>query len=266
MSRGLRIILIVCLILASARSLVRADDNMDRIRAVESMAYFVESRFPAVTIHREAMARREDHPLKEPIDFSLISTTVNPLLVEEGRSGGCLWMHRSARKIGERWSGFSGILSKDRIVFFDDVADLVARFDSKEDMAILRTEDLEALVLKGVRNLENAAILSPLEVRLEYMDQIVVSLVLLKELRGLIEIDGAEAVLKSAKFKTLKVLLEALLARHSGLSDKDAFEMIPQVALPFARRALNILQRSMNPIRREDLEIIRQIQTSFRSV
>jgi len=266
MFKGVRIILIVCLILVSAKSHVYADDTMDMIRAVESLTYFVASRFLAAAAHRENIDRGEAYTLKKPIDLSLIAITVEPLLAEEERSGGCLWIHRSARRIGERWSGLSGILSKDRIVFYDDVDDLVERFDSKEDMAILRTEDLEILVLKGVRGLEDAAMLSPLEVRLEYMDQIVVSLLLLKELRGLIRRDGADTVLKSAKFKTLKALLEVLLARSSGFSDKDVLEMIPQETLPFARRALAILQRSMNPIRREDLEVIREIQTAFRSV
>ncbi|MFH1753115.1 MAG: hypothetical protein ABH875_02935, partial [Candidatus Omnitrophota bacterium] len=261
-----KIFLIVCLSLLCARSSIYADDTMDRIRAVESLMFFVESRFPHVLTRSRDIEIGIPYGLSEPLDLKLISDTVNSLLTQDLLPKGRLWLHRSYRKTSERWSRFSHILPNESIVFYDSVEDILDRFDPAEDVAIFRTRDLEALAISGTDRFEDAVILSPIEIRLEYMDLIAISLILVKELRDMIAIDGIDTAKKSAEFMTLKVLFGLLTADRAGLNDIDLLAIIPHPAWPFARRALTILQRSMNPIRREELEDIRKVQSSFKSV
>jgi hypothetical protein len=266
MDKKMRIIAPCVLIILLLAGPVCAESNMDRIRAVESLSYFVEARFGAARLHRNDLDNRLTENLREPLDLDLISLTVASMLSSEDSGRGRLWVHKDFRRTVEKWGRLGGRLARDRIIVYDNTSRLIRDFNPKDDLAIMQTRDLERLALRNGHNLQNAVILSPLEIRLEYMDQIFVSLLLIRELKSMLTEDRPESVVETDKFITLRSLLETLLAMRSGFANNDILDMIPQAGLTFARRALAILQNSMNPIRRQDLKPIREVQTTLRGV
>jgi len=181
-----------------------------------------------------------------------------------------LWVLRSHYRTVERWCRLSRIVSLDKIAVYDEIDELAASIDTDNDLAILLRDDIEQLardLFKEKRGLKDAVVLAPLKVRLEYMDQLLISLILIRELKEAYRQAGdPSALYATAQFKTLKVLLESLFAMRSGFKQIDILKMIPQPGLAFEIRAFAILQNSLLPIRKEDFERIRVVQTAVRSI
>jgi len=269
MKRLASIIVIAVLFLAYSASMLYSAESMDRIRAVESFFYLVEARFANAYMHRLSTADLSlNKDLRGMIDRDLICLTVSSILRAEELNKGRLWVHRSFWRKIERWDRFNGRIAGDRIIRYDSVPELMGGFNAKEDVAILQRGDLEALgrgAFGEIGNLREGVILAPLSARPEYVDQIFISLILMRELKGMLFDGEPELEIATAyQFRTLKSLLESLFAMKSGFADRDVFNMIPQPGIPFQMRAFAILQNSMMPITREDLERIRLIQEAVR--
>lgn len=247
-------------------------ENMNRIRAIEALFYLlVEAKF--TDAHRlKALSGNLSggKDLRTPLDFDIISVTVNSILKNEILGEGRLWIHRSFwRKVRDKWDGLGGKIDRDRIVVYEDVKEFVRGFNQEEDIALMYSKDVDRLALELFGNgsiLNEAVILSPLDIHLEYLDQYIIALVLIDELKEMIKEHPPEEVIASNRFRTLRSVLESLLAWRAGFDNEDILNMIPRPDLPFEVRVFILMQHSMMPIRKEDIERIRKIQSAVDNI
>ncbi|NQT06063.1 MAG: hypothetical protein HQ575_00825 [Candidatus Omnitrophica bacterium] len=256
--RGIVIFLVISVSLAGR---AWAGENMDRIRAVEALyLLMVEQQFFSAS----APVSLED--LRAPLDQDLIASSVVASLSGDGLDKGRLWVHKSFWRAFSKWDRFNGRIGSERVIRYEDTEELLAQVDPECDMIIMARKDLLALARdlsrdKGV--LDEAVIISPLDIRLEFVDHCIVSMVLMKDVRRMLESQAKSVVVSLPEFRALHAILESLFARRSGFNDGDILRMVPHNGLSFEARALTILQGSMAPIRQEDLRRIRKIQTTL---
>lgn len=268
MKKPFILLLAAVLIFASIPDISGAQESLDRIRAAEAFFYLVEARFPNVFMPRRNL--RDACTVKMPFDAHLIQLAAGSVSRSDNLRQTTLWVNKNFRRVIDKWDRFGGRIEKGRIVVYEDLNMLIENFNPGEDLVIMHQEDLRILTTgfsDGKRvALEEAVILSPMNLHLEYMDQFLVALFLMRELKDSLRTHDPHIVKASSQFMALRILLESLIGGAIGLRDNDILNMIPQGDIPFELRMLTIQQNSMSPIRREDMERIRKVQSTFRSV
>ena len=265
MKKTYKIALAVIIVLSMAVDSY-AESNLDRVRAVESLSYFVESRFPQLRMQREELSGGFSNGVIGEPDLKAISATVGSIINDTARCAGRLWIHRELYNSVKRWDGLGGRIARCDIIGYDNISQLIAGIDPELDIALVDIKDLEKLALMEGHGLDNAVLLSFGNARLEYMDQIAVSLILIRELRHRLQEIERQEILEIPEFHALKALLASLMVERNSFPDEDVMNIIPGPGLPFARRALTILQHSIRPMQKEDLKKIRAIQSAVRGV
>lgn len=266
MGRKLRLIIAGVSILMYLAQPAQASENLDRIRAAESISYFVWARFPEINLRPNIPTELFTSYRREGQDASNFSSAIDGVLNGENENGRRLWVHRAFGKLAEKWKGMGGIASVCSVVVYDDVSELRGEFNPDNDLVIMRPRDLEGFVFSPDAGMRDAVILTPADIKHEYMDHIVVSLLLIERLKVLIKEGDPASILKTDEFRSLKVLLGALFSMSSGIGDSNILNMIPRSDVSFAIRALSILENSLAPIRRENIDRLRSMRASFKSV
>ncbi len=258
---------IIIVTLLSFTHPIFGQDCMDRIRAIEAFPHLVAARLVnARILGLRAKELRSGEDLRLPLDAELISSVAGSALKTNALNRGRLWIHSSFARLVEDWDRFDGRLDEKRIVKFKDLSELIKGFDGTDDIALLRTADIEALLKGGAdgrRALKDGVILSPLSIHLEYLDQLLLSLVLIRDLKTILSEEGGIAACSREEFKALRILLESLLAWKRGFSDEEILSMIPHKGLSFEERLFMILFYSQVPIGRQDLDRIRPIHDAM---